>query len=441
MKYESVEELIGNTPLVKIPAAVHGLENITLYAKLEYYNPFGSVKDRVAYAMFNAVRGELREKGKTVLESSSGNTAKALAVLCSMNGLAFETVTNRIKYPEIRGVLQTLAAQIEELPGLSDCPDPFDPNDAIQYSRDKAAREPERFHLTDQYFNVENPRIHHETTGRELLEDLGEVHYFFGFLGTCGSTVGTGRALREKSAQTMVFGVVGDPGHKIPGGRNLDELWEVGFFQKEFYSSILSGTTHEAVDGMLMLNRRCGLLCGPTSGLVFTKALEKLRTLDKLSATPRTAVFIACDRMEPYLSFLRKHRPELFDPSTKRITVESVAHRGLEAASITPEKMTTELASRDLLIVDIRGYFAFSVGHIPGSMNIVDDLFAQLIETGDVLPKRRPVVVVCRIGDISAKYAIFLAQRGFEAYSLRGGFQAYRVSGLEVEKSIGTQRG
>ncbi len=439
MIYDNISELIGNTPLLRIPSAVHKLKNIELYAKLEYYNPFGSVKDRVAWGMVRNRLPELKSQNKTVLESSSGNTAKALSVLCSTNGIPFETVTNRIKYPEVRGVLQVLGAAIEELPGLSDCPHPLDPNDAIQYSRDKAARDPIKYHLTDQYFNEDNPNSHFATTGKELVDDLGRVDYFFGFLGTCGTTYGTGKFLKQANPEAVVFGIVGKPGHSVPGGRTLEELWEVGFFDKEFYGDIIGGTVAEAIDGALILNRQCGILCGPTTGLTFMKAIEKLAAIDDPNGPVTKAVFIACDRMEPYLSFFKKHRPELFSSKPKNhASVESLTEEQVKQANqLSLPELNKMIAEKDPFIVDIRGYFAFSTGHIPGSINILDDNFGQMIEGGMVFPKNRPIVVVCRVGDISKKYAVFLKRQGYEAYSLAEGVQGYKNSNYEVEQSIG----
>ena len=135
MLYEHITELIGNTPLLKIDRAVHQLQHIDLYAKLEYYNPFGSLKDRIAYGMLKDVLAEVKSTAKTVVESSSGNTAKALSALCALYDLPFKTVTSRIRYPEVRMILHILGAQIEELPSVSECPDPFDPNDFLAVAK------------------------------------------------------------------------------------------------------------------------------------------------------------------------------------------------------------------------------------------------------------------------------------------------------------------
>ena len=114
MVYKSVLDLIGNTPLVEISKDIHNLKNVNLYAKLEIYNPFGSVKDRTAYAMLKDHIDEIKKNNMTVIESSSGNTAKALKLLCNINDIDFETVTNRIKIPEVKDILKSFGTNIKE---------------------------------------------------------------------------------------------------------------------------------------------------------------------------------------------------------------------------------------------------------------------------------------------------------------------------------------
>ena len=438
MIYNSIEEMIGNTPLLKIKPEIHGLKNIDLYAKLEYYNPFGSVKDRIAYNMFKPLKDDLVSKGKQLVESSSGNTAKALAALCGLNGVPFKAITNRIKYPEVREVLLAMGAEVQELPGLSDCPDPHDPNDAIQYSRDLANKNPGEILCTDQYFNELNIQAHTDSTGPELTRDLGSVDYFFSFLGTCGTSMGTGNHLRAVNPATRIYGIVADAGHKIPGGRNVEELWEVGFFRRDYFTDLLSGDSAQAVEGMLELNRRSGVLAGPTSGLVYLAAINKLRELDEeagLEGRRAKAVFIACDRMEPYMSFLRKHRPSLFaQRTTARETVNSLTPEMVAEARPLPARKVEEIVAGGAFVIDIRGHFAFSIGHVPGSINILDDYFASTIESGHVFPKDKDILVICRVGDISRRYAAYLQRQGYRAWSLEGGYQAYKQAGLATGK-------
>jgi cysteine synthase len=123
MRYDHITELIGNTPLLRLDPAVHGLPNVELYAKLESHNPFGSVKDRVAWGMLRDDLAQIRASGQTLIEASSGNTAKALRVLGAVYGIDLRAVTNRIKVAEVRDLLQLFGTEIVELPGLSECPD------------------------------------------------------------------------------------------------------------------------------------------------------------------------------------------------------------------------------------------------------------------------------------------------------------------------------
>ena len=121
MLVKHVKELIGKTPLFEIPEEVHGLKNITLYAKLELLNPFGSVKDKSAWNVLKDDIEAIKKEGKTVIESSSGNMAKAMQLVCSVYDVPFKIVTNRIKVREVKQILQLVGAEVDELPGLSEC--------------------------------------------------------------------------------------------------------------------------------------------------------------------------------------------------------------------------------------------------------------------------------------------------------------------------------
>ena len=427
MIVKHIEELIGNTPLLLIPESVHGIPQVELYAKLEFMNPFGSLKDRVALAMLKPVLGELSGAGKTILEASSGNTAKALCAIAGTKGLAFKAVTNRIKTPEVRMVLQCLGAQIEELPGLSDCPDPLDPNDFTAVASRMALQEPEKYFYTDQFFNPRNISTHYETTGNEILKDLGRVDHYFGFLGTCGSAMGVGKKLKEENTDSKIWGVVAAAGHHVPGGRNASELWESGFFKKDFFSGLVEGTRDEAIAGMLELNRKAGLLCGPTSGLTYVAARKKLRELKVGPRDKVTAVFIACDRIEPYMSYLKTHSPDIFNTQTSsRSRVNSLLEEELAESKEIDGSELNNWIDDGAIVIDIRGNFAFSRGHIPNSINILDELLTQIIEEGPVFPQSKKICIVCSVGTISRKFAAFLRAQGYEAASLKGGLSAWK---------------
>jgi cysteine synthase B len=438
MLYNHVTELIGNTPLLKINPKLHGLKNFEIYAKLEYYNPFGSLKDRIAWQMLEPILDESVEKQKTILESSSGNTAKALATLAKVYGLDFKTITNRIKVPEVRMMLQFLGAEVEELPGLSDCPDPNDPNDPVAIATNLVKQEPEKWTYTDQYFNELNWKAHYKA-GEEVAKDLKKIDYYFGVLGTCGSTLGAVRALKDNGQNTKAVGIVTEASSWVPGGRNINELWETGFFDKDFYADIVSGNIQKAISGMQELNQKCGILAGPTSGLNYACMQDYLKEKDEKQTEKQTVVFIACDRVEPYMNYIKKYVPEIFNTqTTSKPTVNSIAEEEIQnSQSISPKNLEIKLkTSNPPLTVDIRGNFAFSIGHIPNSLNILDELFTQMIEQGNTLPKNQEIVVVCSIGKISPKYATFLQKQGYKAYSLEGGINNWKRQALELEKSL-----
>lgn len=420
MIYTSITECIGNTPLLIIPEAVHGLKNINLYAKLELCNPFGSVKDRVAYAMLEQCKEQLLESNTTVIESTSGNTGKALATLCAINNIPFETYTNRIKVPEIRMLLQHLGARIVEFPGYSECSDPMDPNDPKKIALELAQKQPEKYVYTSQYNNQANIEAHYHGTGTEICNDLDSVDYFFGVLGTCGSTIGAGKKIRENCPTVQVIGVVSDPGTWVPGGRNMEELWEVGFFNKQAYNQILHGTKQQALDGMRLLNTKVGLLCGPTTGLTYSCTLDYLRAIDEqiTSGKKQNAVFIACDRLESYMSYIQ--------PYLGAKDSHSSVLSATELHSVDPISVETLHESLDkYLIIDTRSNYAFQIDAIPCSINIVDEVLISLLEQGKIFYDSKPVLVVCANGVLSKKIASFLGKQGVQATYLDGGYNAW----------------
>jgi cysteine synthase B len=434
MVYENVLEMVGNTPLLKINPQIHGLNHINLFAKLEYYNPTGSLKDRPAKAMLAPLLKEAKSAKKTVIEASSGNTAKSLAVFCGAQDISFLTVTNRIKIPEMRMMLQNLGATIKELPGLSDCPDPMDPNDFTTVAANMANSQPDQYVYTDQYFNDLNLKGH-ETAGEEVYNDIGKVDYYIGFLGTCGSSMGAGRWLKKK-CNTKVIGVVAEAGHHIPGGRNINELWEVGAFRKEFYEDIVKGTVKQGIEGMITLNRKCGIMAGPTSGLTFYAGVKKLKELDQALSgkEKKNAVFIACDRVELYMSYIKRHQPELFSKKALRKTVEDQSAEEIETAKTIQPHVLRELLDIEMpTIIDIRGHFAYSIGHIKGSINILSDLFSEIIEEGPKFPLDRKMIIICSFGRNSKKFAAFLESQGYNAMSVEGGLQKWKTAGYPLE--------
>ena len=437
MLYKSVTELIGNTPLIEISKEITKLKNINVYAKCELYNPFGSLKDRAGYAMLKDEIQKLKENKMTVIESSSGNTAKALQIICSMNGIPFKTVTNRIKIPETKEILKVAGAEIEELPGLSECPDPTDPNDPVAYIERIVSENPNKYYHTNQYTNLKNPKAHYEHTGKEIYDDLGKVDYFFGTLGTTGSSRGTIEYLLEKNKNLKKIGIIAEKGDTIPGIRNKDEMYEVGIFNKSLYDEIVSVNSDEAVEEMLVLNRKCGILGGPTSGAAFKGTLKYLREIDDKLKEPANAVFIACDRMEWYMSYIKKRRPEIFDSEIKRETIRTLTEEDMKyAKTININNAEEWIEKNNPIIIDLRGNLAYKNGHIANAINITDIFFEDLVDNGTPFSKENSVLLVCSIGDKSKKFSSLLNKKGMNVYGLENGMTAWRENSLPVKRSL-----
>ena len=437
MLYKSVTELIGNTPLIEISKEITKLKNINVYAKCELYNPFGSLKDRAGYAMLKDEIQKLKENNMTVIESSSGNTAKALQIICSMNGIPFKTVTNRIKIPETKEILKVAGAEIEELPGLSECPDPTDPNDPVAYIERIVSENPNKYYHTNQYTNLKNPKVHYEHTGKEIYEDLGKVDYFFGTLGTTGSSRGTIEYLLEKNKNLKKIGIIAEKGDTIPGIRNKDEMYEVGIFNKSLYDEIVLVNSDEAIEEMLVLNRKCGILGGPTSGAAFKGTLKYLREIDDKLKEPANAVFIACDRMEWYMSYIKKRRPEIFDSEIKRETIRTLSEEDMKYAKTIDVNNAEEwIEKNNPIIIDLRGNLAYKNGHIANAINITDIFFEDLVDNGTPFSKENSVLLVCSIGDKSKKFSSLLNKKGMNVYSIENGMTAWRENSLPLKRSL-----
>lgn len=420
MRYDSILDLIGDTPLLRLDPAAHGVPDAEIFLKLESANPFGSVKDRVAWALLRDHIGSIVEEDRIILEASSGNTAKALQIIASMHGIRFRAFTNRVRVREVREMLSLLGADVTEMPGLSECPDPTAPHDVFGVIDALVDGEPGRYHHTSQYTNEDNLRVHHEQTGREIYRDVGAVDLLVGGLGTTGSTRGAATYLRQRNPQTAVVGVVSAEGDFIPGIRSATEMWEVGLFDPGFYDAITAVDSADAISASIELATRHGVLAGPTTGAAYAAARERLRSGP---GGPLTAVVIACDRMEPYLSYYRHRRPDLFGTAAHPTTAEA-------APSATPEDVETWTAAGEhVVIVDVRTALAFQAGHIPGAINLRDDLLEQVLEAGMPFSEASRVVFVCPTGDRSARFAARATAGGRRVYNLAGGVLGWRDSG------------
>ena len=382
MIIHQMTDLIGNTPLLRLPSNVTGLKNIDLYAKLEMMNPFGSVKDRTVWAMIKDDIADIKSKDKTIYENSSGNSAKSLQAIANIHGLKFHLVSALAKVEEQKEILQIMGAEIEEIAGASDCFDTTDPNDPQYIIERRVSENPEITYFPNQFSNPKNPSFHEETTGREIVDDLGCVDYFFCGLGTTGTSLGVATALRKVNPQLKTVGITAKPGHFIPGIRTSGQMMESILYRQDYFEEIYPITEEETVEGMMTLIRNAGVLAGPTSGANFSAALTYLKKIDAQAARGTKAVFIVCDRMEWYVSYIRDRRPEIFGGQARSNTLSQ-----FDSADVM---IVPEVAAQDLdtwrinnpnhLIIDIRTPHSFTLVNIPGSINMPQEQFIKWID-------------------------------------------------------------
>lgn len=274
--YDSTLDLLSGadnpTPLVKL-CHVPGLKHAQVYAKLEWYNPFGSVKDRVAS---NLVRDAL-DRGQqlqNLVEPTSGNTGLGLVMVANAHRFGFSAVMSRAVPQEKRDALRMFGTDLVELDDDL-CPMPGQPEGAMQ----RAAELGERpgWHQLNQYANPANPDAHYRTTGPEIWrQTAGTVTHFVASLGTCGTITGTGRYLKEQNPGIKVIGVHPTDGHDVPGVRSRRALAVTDFFRPEEYDAVLEVSDEDAYGMCRRLFTEESLSPGPSGGLALAGALQTI---------------------------------------------------------------------------------------------------------------------------------------------------------------------
>lgn len=440
MIYNAIEQVIGDTPLLKIDTAHYGLVNTDIYFKLEYLNPFGSIKDRSVLGMIpEELWRKIAKKQQGVIESSSGNTAKSLQVLANKYGVSFTSVTNRIKIPEVEQLLKYLGAEIVSLPGRSECSDPNDADDAIGTIKRMMQAHPEYFSHTSQYTNRDNTHAHTTTTAQELYRDLEGIDVVVTGVGTGGSSGGIIEYAKANDKTTKHIGVVAEPTDFLPGIRTRNELFETELFHRDDFFDLYEVSSIHALTALRQLVRSDGILAGPTTGAGFAAALRYARSNDVLRADGgrQVIVCIACDRLETYLSYIAKRQPEYFESQSKtdlysvKITPDQKSVLSKDASQKTVEW----IGGAQPLIIDTRGVKPFTAFHIHHSVCYPEEMLREVLQSETPFTKSRPLLFVCPTGDRSQLLAGIVRQRGYNAYNLDGGLSAWRAAGLAFERS------
>lgn len=288
--YNTIENFVGDTPLVKLKRLPGSTNNIIL-AKLEGNNPAGSVKDRPALSMIlHAQQRKVIKPGDTLIEATSGNTGIALAMAAAVMGYRMVLVMPEHLSVERR---QSMAAYGAEIVLTSK-------EGGMEKARDIAEgmRDAGKGIILDQFANPDNPLAHYEGTAPEIWRDTdGKVTHFVSSMGTTGTIMGCARYLKEKSASVRIVGVQPQEGAQIPGIRKWPEAYLPKIYDAKRVDKIMLVSQIEAEETTRRLAREEGIFAGISSGGALAAAL-------KISTMVENAVivFIVCDRGDRYLS-------------------------------------------------------------------------------------------------------------------------------------------
>jgi cysteine synthase B len=288
--YKTIEQTVGDTPLVQLQRMVHGTGNVVL-AKLEGNNPAGSVKDRPALSMVAQAekRGTIK-RGDTLIEATSGNTGIALAMAAAMRGFRMILVLPEHLSLERRQTMRAFGAEIVLTPKAG----------GMETARDVAEkmRDEGKGIILDQFANPDNPLAHYEGTGPEIWRDTGgRVTHFVSSMGTTGTIMGVSRYLKEQNPSIIIIGCQPEEGSQIPGIRKWPEAYMPKIFDRKRVDRVENVSQADAEETARRLAREEGLFVGISSGGAGAVAL---RIADEVRNA--TIVFIACDRGDRYLS-------------------------------------------------------------------------------------------------------------------------------------------
>ncbi len=272
--------LVGNTPLLRLKKVEEwlGKTGVEIYAKAEWFNPGGSVKDRPALWMIeDGERRGLLTPEKTILDSTSGNTGIAYALIGAVKGYKVKLVVPANASEERKRILVAYGAEVIYS-------DPLKGSDgAIELAHRIYEENPDAYFMPDQYNNEANPRSHYETTGVEIWEQTqGQVTHFVAGIGTSGTLMGTGRRLKEFNPSVRVIAVEPDSGfHGIEGLKHMPTAIRPSIYDPTFHDAKISVRTEDAYEAVRWLARECGLLVGPSSGAALVGVIEVAKRLTK----------------------------------------------------------------------------------------------------------------------------------------------------------------
>lgn len=272
MKYKSILDAIGNTPLVEVPS-LSPVRGVRMWAKLEGQNPTGSVKDRIALALIEAGErsGDLT-RDKRILEPTSGNTGISIAMVARLRDYKFTAVMPDNASPERVSLLTAFGAEIVFSEGEKGT------NGSVALAQEMARDD--RYFMPFQYGNPANVQAHYEGTGTEILEDLPEIRAFVAGLGTGGTLTGVGRRLKEHDPTIRVYAAEPELGELVYGLRSLDEGYIPPIFDPDVLDGKVKVRARESIVWTKQLLEREGIFAGISAGAVIWVAQRVAERLE-----------------------------------------------------------------------------------------------------------------------------------------------------------------
>jgi cysteine synthase B len=295
MTFPTIEDYVGNTPLVRLQRMTGDSGN-TVLLKLESNNPAGSVKDRPALSMINRAqaRGEIKP-GDTLIEATSGNTGIALAMAAAIKGYKMKLIMPDHMSLERKLAMAAYGAELIEVSQQA----------GMEGARDLAlAMQAEgKGIVLDQFANFDNPEAHYCGTGPEIWRQTdGKISHFVSSMGTTGTIMGVSRYLKEQNPAIEVIGLQPEDGSQIPGIRRWPKAYLPSIFEQSRVDRIIDINQQQAEATMRELAASEGIFCGVSSGGSVAAALQLCRELDQQRVTGAVIVAIICDRGDRYLS-------------------------------------------------------------------------------------------------------------------------------------------
>lgn len=295
---ESILGKISNTPLIRIEKLTQGLKNVEIYAKAEWLNPGGSVKDRPALRIIETAEknGKLT-KDKIILDSSSGNMAIAYGLIGAVKGYHVEMIIPENASEERKKVLRTYGVKLTFT-------NPAEGTDgAIKYAHQLYAKSPEKYFFADQYNNLANPEAHYQTTGKEIIEQTkGEITHFVVGIGTSGTIMGAGKRLKEFNPKIKLIAAEPDRAlHGIEGLKHMGSSIVPSIYKEKFLDGKIPIKTEDAYEYARKLALIEGLLVGESSGAAMWACLHLAKQIED-KGEQAIIVTVFPDRGDRYFS-------------------------------------------------------------------------------------------------------------------------------------------